>query len=273
LQCSARRLVVSRAAPDKDDDEPVGGNSKVQDDLVDLISLEVAKAKVRDDMQKDLEQRKENMRKIGEELMEQLEKKIELDKMRMDLATSASLADTLQQFKELDDEVQKIRDELQADQADLAAFEARSTSARNQGLFFQQLYKPDVTAGSDEPGAGAAGGAASGTSSSGSSSTLEPQVVRALQHQITEPARRELASPLRLYVFTYLAIVLACVVASDVGGGAPDLGLDALYGVLCGLLGVNAWNERAALAAQQQEVDEHKAQERQGQEQDGQGKQ
>lgn len=87
------------------------GDQELQEELVDMIQVEVAKAKVKEDIMADLETRKEGLRKIGEEvrlqkyfyspcgadtslsvqLTEKLEKKLELDKMRMELASSSSL--------------------------------------------------------------------------------------------------------------------------------------------------------------------------------------
>lgn len=63
---------------------------------------------------------------------------------------------------------------LQADQQDLADFEARSSSARNQGLFFKGLYKPEVTGGTDGEGGSTAGGA--GTSKGDGPPAVDPEV-------------------------------------------------------------------------------------------------
>ena len=45
----------------------------------------------------------------------------------------------------------------QADQRELAAYEAQSASARNQGLFFKQLYKADAQKDEEEGGSGTLG--------------------------------------------------------------------------------------------------------------------
>ncbi|KAL6756733.1 hypothetical protein V8C86DRAFT_2643701 [Haematococcus lacustris] len=203
------------------------GDPAVQEKLVDMLELGLAKYRVKEDIVADLEKRKANVRQIGEELAEQLGKDVELNKMRMDLATSASLADTLAQFQELDDSIQALRDELQEDAAELAAYEASSAAARNQGLFFQNLHQA-VPLKEGELG-------------------YNRQAAQSAAQMVKAPAVKEVHSPLRLYVFTYLTIVLGCVVAADLTGGTPSLGLDALYVALGGVLGLNAWNERAAL--------------------------
>ncbi|GFH10719.1 uncharacterized protein HaLaN_06082 [Haematococcus lacustris] len=184
-----------------------------------MLELGLAKYRVKEDIVADLEKRKANVRQIGEELAEQLGKDVELNKMRMDLATSASL--------ELDDSIQALRDELQEDAAELAAYEASSAAARNQGLFFQNLHQA-VPLKEGELG-------------------YNRQAAQSAAQMVKAPAVKEVHSPLRLYVFTYLTIVLGCVVAADLTGGTPSLGLDALYVALGGVLGFNAWNERAAL--------------------------
>ncbi len=82
-------------------------------------------------------------------------------------------ADALAQFQELDDEIQGIRDQLRADQQDLAAFEARSASQRNSSLFFKQLYQGPADKGGAEGGAGAAAAAAQRQQEA---SLVDPQV-------------------------------------------------------------------------------------------------
>ena len=48
---------------------------------------------------------------------------------------------------------------------------------------------------------------------------------------------------------------------SDISLGDPDLRRDALYGVLLGVLGFNAWNERTALVKQSGVVERLRAEE------------
>ncbi|KAJ9529014.1 hypothetical protein QJQ45_007088 [Haematococcus lacustris] len=246
-QLAAARYTVATQFPRKVIACDPGAGSFAEEKLVDMLELGLAKYRVKEDIVADLEKRKANVRQIGEEpgsgrlvscgaawwrpllcqLAEQLGKDVELNKMRMDLATSASLADTLAQFQELDDSIQALRDELQEDAAELAAYEASSAAARNQGLFFQNLHQA-VPLKEGELG-------------------YNRQAAQSAAQMVKVPAVKEVHSPLRLYVFTYLTIVLGCVVAADLTGGTPSLGLDALYVALGGVLGFNAWNERAAL--------------------------
>lgn len=63
-------IVRSRALPDDNEQNPSKneGDVKLQDDLVDALQYEIDKMKVKDDIKKDLEVKKENIRQIGEEV-------------------------------------------------------------------------------------------------------------------------------------------------------------------------------------------------------------
>jgi len=124
----------------------------------------------------------------------------------------------------------------QADKAELQAWEVAQASARSQGLFFKGLYKPpaplldaDGNPLPPPPGGG-----------------LTPEV-HALRERIKEPARGEVASPMRLYLFGYLTCILLAAVGSDLASEEPSLAIDALYVAIAAGLGVTAWKERSAL--------------------------
>ncbi|KAF5837335.1 hypothetical protein DUNSADRAFT_4494 [Dunaliella salina] len=254
-QLCCRRAVGGNGGP--------GGNSEgdleLQDRLVDQLQIGIAKAKVKEGMLEDLEERKKSLRKIGDDLTDELDKQLALDKARMNLAGSSSLADMLEEFRQLDEDVQRIRDELQillqADRRDLAAFERRNAEERSRGLFFKNLYSVK-----DE-----------GEPQQGGSKQPDPEAEeqrRATMENIKQPARQELRSPARLALFTYLTIVLAWVIGEDISLGDPDLRRDVLYGLLCAVLGFNAWNERTALVEEREAV---KAQEQEEQQRASQG--
>jgi len=215
-----------------------------------------------------------------------------------------------------------------ADRDELAAWEKASATARSKGLFFKNLYtpQPDDSAAQQQQDCnhpadprrqrgGSQGSAARFTGEL--RGTLDPEVAAAALRaaaKVTAPAEQEVGSPLRLWLFAYMAAILALVVGQGgvgacgwvggwVGGlpgmgGAfgglinplhqkrcwcvhpscaaetprppsvqsyaradlttadPSLGLDALYGVLGLILGINAWNEwneRQHLATRKQE--------------------
>ena len=64
--------------------------------------------------------------------------------------------------------------------------------------------------------------------------------------RVKEPARSELGSRVRYYLFAALAFVLAAEVGLDLQSGAPSAPQDVLYTVLALLLGWTALNERRA---------------------------
>jgi hypothetical protein len=192
----------------------------------------------------------------------------------------------------------------QADREELAAWERASAAARSKGLFFKNLYTPDAdpAATSEQQQQQQPGGGGGRSRFAGEvRGSLDPEVAAAARRaavKISEPAAEEVGSPLRLWLFGYMAAILALVVGQgeggeggdDGGGGGvserehaanraaspaaprppprpPDLttadpsyGLDALYGVLGLILGFNAVSERRALASKRQEQQERQEQ-------------
>jgi len=100
---------------------------------------------------------------------------------------------------------------LQADQADLRAFEAASASARSQGLFFKNLYEPEVEDSEQQAGSSSSTGGSS--SSSRTKALLDPAAARKAAAVVTSSAEEEVSSPFRMYLFGAMAAVLALVVA------------------------------------------------------------
>jgi hypothetical protein len=101
---------------------------------------------------------------------------------------------------------------LQADQADLRAFEQATASARSQGLFFKNLYEPEL----DEEQQGVAGSSGS-PAGRRSRAPLDPAAARKAAAVVTSSAEEELSSTFRMYLFGAMAAVLAAVVVQ--GGG------------------------------------------------------
>lgn len=104
---------------------------------------------------------------------------------------------------------------LQADQADLKAFEQATASARSQGLFFKNLYEPELD-DNDEQQAGSSSGSVDDSSSSSSSRSrapLDPAAARRAAAVVASTAEEEVSSPFRMYLFGSMAAVLAAVVA------------------------------------------------------------
>lgn len=99
---------------------------------------------------------------------------------------------------------------VQADQEDLRAFEVASASARSQGLFFKNLYQPEQDPQQQqEQGEGAA---SSSSSSKRNRMLIDPVAARQAAAVVASSAEDEMASPFRMYLFGYMAAVLALVV-------------------------------------------------------------
>jgi hypothetical protein len=113
----------------------------------------------------------------------------------------------------------------QADQEDLRAFENASASARSQGLFFKNLYQPEQEP-QKQPGQGE--DAASGGSRR-NRMLIDPVAARQAAAVVASTAEDEVGSPFRMYLFGYMAAVLALVVLQGerskgeyVGDGTPS---------------------------------------------------
>lgn len=107
---------------------------------------------------------------------------------------------------------------LQADQADLKAFEQATATARSQGLFFKNLYEPELDdideqqAGSSSS-SGSVDGGISGGGGSRSRAPLDPAAARRAAAVVASSAEEQVSSPFRMYLFGSMAAVLAAVVA------------------------------------------------------------
>ena len=152
----------------------------------------------------------------------------------------------MDKFSALEEEIAAVRQQLEADRADLAAWERASAQARSKGLFFKSLYAAPADADADAAKANGGGGMqrqqqpgdGSGGGGDGSSAgaarfagelrgSLDPEAAAAARRaaaKVAAPAAREVGSPLRLWLFGYMAAVLAAVVVQGErgcgGGGA-----------------------------------------------------
>ena len=228
----------------------VGGNSEIQDALDTVMQMSVRKARVKEDILADLETKKDKLRSIGEELTEEFAREIELDKARAEMASNMSLSETLDRFQEVEDEVQAVRDQLMADKRDLEEWEDKQATSRNQGLFFQKLYKVKGRRGRSTSGEPLKEGESEGQvqgSLAWDQDVEDENELRAMSiSKVKKPAEKEVSSPWRSWVYVYLCVVLLLVMAQDlIDSDTPSFALDALYGGLAGLMGFTAWRERS----------------------------
>ncbi|KAG1667886.1 hypothetical protein FOA52_013646 [Chlamydomonas sp. UWO 241] len=214
-------------AGSSDGAQPEEKESDVQAAIADILNMEIRKAKVKEEILADLEIKKEKLRLIGQEITDDFGKEIELDKMRTELASNMSLADTMSKFQELEDEVQAVRDQLAADRQSLADWEEETAAKRSKSLFFKTLYatkKDAPPSGTSSSGDGADGGEDCEGVSEGS------------------PGRRGAAAPdlpdlpptpTLFYTLLYLFAWVVVVLVADVTSADPSPGQDALYVLLC----------------------------------------
>jgi hypothetical protein len=220
----------------------VGGSAEVQDALDTVMQMSVRKAQVKEDILADLETKKERLRVIGEELTEEFGREIEMDKARAELASNMSLSETLERFQQVEDEVQAVRDQLLADKRDLEEWEDKQAASRNQGLFFQKLYKvkgKGLRTGPDEQ---------EGDGRWADRDEEENEIRARSIEKVKKPAKEEVSNPWRSWIYLYLCAVLLLVMAQDlVDAEAPSYALDALYGGLAALMGFTSWRERQSM--------------------------
>jgi hypothetical protein len=119
----------------------------------------------------------------------------------------------------------------QADKEELAAWERASAAARSKGLFFKSLYTPEADESAAADGQvkqqqGGGGGESGGGSRFRGQlrGSLDPEAAAAARRaaaKVEAPAHEEVGSPLRLWLFAYMAGVLALVVVQGGWRRAP----------------------------------------------------
>ncbi|KAG2441201.1 hypothetical protein HYH02_010045 [Chlamydomonas schloesseri] len=251
------------------------GNTEVQDTLADVMQMEVRRVRARAELDADMEERKQQLRAMGEEMKAALAREYELDKQRAEMGANFHMSEALAQLDDVEADIRRIKEQLQADKADLAAFELRSAEERSRGLFFKSLYAVEKEkrqpVGKSIPGyyrkqreaaAAAAAAAAEGAAAEAGSSTWDAEAVAAAAERPLSAASKQVRSPFRLYLFSYLSAFLALVVVNDLAvvAQADDavaaaaghaVWKDVLYGLLSGGLALVAARERAALGQAQ----------------------
>ncbi|GIL87962.1 hypothetical protein Vretimale_6334 [Volvox reticuliferus] len=120
------------------------------------MQMEVRRVRAKEELMSDLEDRKAQMRAIGEEMKAALAREYELDRMRTEMGANYAISEAFHALDDVEAEVQRIKQQLQADKADLAAWEAETAEERSKGLFFKSLYaiekEPRQPVGKSIPG-------------------------------------------------------------------------------------------------------------------------
>ncbi|KAG2423898.1 hypothetical protein HXX76_014951 [Chlamydomonas incerta] len=249
-----------------------GGNTEFQETLADVMQMEVRRVRARAELEADMEERKQQLRAMGEEMKAALAREYELDRQRAEMGANYHMSEALSQLDDVEADIRRIKEQLQADKADLAAFELRSAEERSRGLFFKSLYAVEKEkrqpVGKSIPGyyrkqreaAAAAAAAGQDGEAEPGSSTWDAEAVAAAAERPLSAASKQVRSPFRLYLFSYLSAFLALVVVNDLAAVAQAdsalaaghaLWKDVLYGGLSSGLALVAARERSALGEAQ----------------------
>ncbi|PRW51121.1 hypothetical protein C2E21_5514 [Chlorella sorokiniana] len=207
--------------PHPEESEGPQGDSKLQDSLVNQLQFEIGKKRV----EEFVEEEAEGLKAKAEEAKEELDKLADLQNLRAEVAFNSALADINREADEFEEQLRRSREEREAAERDLEAWEDDVAVARSQGQFFQSLYQ---TKAKRPVG-------------------LNSEQLQERAQKVVQPARTEMGSRLRYYLFAFLAFVLASEVVFDLQSDAPSALQDVIYTLLVIALGVTAFNERKSL--------------------------
>ena len=154
-----------------------------------------------------------------------MERLAELTKMRGDLALDSALADINKEADEFEEQLRRSKEEQAAQDAEFNAWEVDSAASRSEGQFFKNLYQTDAKRPAGETS----------------------EMLRQRAQRVIEPAKEEIGSPLRFYLFFGLAFLLVADVGADLASDSPSIGPDLLYSSLAALAVWLAINEKKTL--------------------------
>jgi len=172
-----------------------------------------------------VEESGDKLKDIADEAKEEMERLAELTKMRGDVAFDSALADINKEADEFAEQLRKSREEQAAKDAEFDNWEVDINASRSEGQFFKNLYQTDKKKPLGE--------------------SVEKMKQKA--QRVIEPARQEIRSPIRFYLFLVLGFLLAADAGADLASSEPSLGQDVLYLGLCALAVWLAINEKRAL--------------------------
>ena len=212
-------FVASASSHSSDKDEAdSSGDPKLQDALVSMVKLEIGKKRV----EEYVEDSGERLKEKAESAKEDLDKLEEVARARGALAFDSAMADINREADEFEEQLRRSREELERKDKEQTAWEKNVAKLRSEGQFFKRLYEEE---GEEDP----------------KSDGFEFRASK-----VQEPAKEEIGSPVRTYLFLALAFLLAADVGADIASEYPSYGPDALYTGLAALSCWLAMNERAS---------------------------
>lgn len=197
------------------------GDSGLQDSLIKQLQFEIGKKRV-DEF---VEEEAEGLRSKAEAAKEELDKLADLQTLRAEVAFNSALADINREADEFAEKLRKSREEREAAEREQEQWEDEVAVSRSQGQFFQSLYQ---TKKKRPVG-------------------MSAEQLQERADKVKQPAKSELTSWVRYYLYGFLAFVLIAEVMTDLQSDAPSALQDVLYTLLVVVLGVTAYSERKAL--------------------------
>ncbi|BFI30827.1 hypothetical protein MPTK2_3g15860 [Marchantia polymorpha subsp. ruderalis] len=122
------------------------GDKEVQEMLVEIVRLETGKVRVNEFV----EEQAKHLADIAETANEEYARIAEEARRSMDAAGSKVLEEMDIKASAFEEELAAARAQIEADEADLEAFEKNVEQARSEGLFFKELYKTVKTKSPEE---------------------------------------------------------------------------------------------------------------------------
>eukprot|EP00892_Ulva_mutabilis_P012827 jgi/Ulvmu1/9917/UM057_0075.1 len=130
----------NRNGGDQNADSSLDGSLNVQDALVDVIRLNVGKKKALEQLSDAVDDEKLKLIQKNDQAKEELDALQELNKARRNLAFGSAQADIDEKFRQMSSELKASREQMEADQQDLAAFKDKVQRDQQTGLWFKSLY-------------------------------------------------------------------------------------------------------------------------------------
>ena len=208
---------------DPDDGADIGAYdpSSEADELIKKLQFDIKAKNTADDH---VAESSEILKKIAEEAKDEMDRAVDLAKMRGDLAFDQALADLNREADMFERKLKRQREEMERERQETAEWMRDVGASRNQGQFFGNLYD-------DEEGGGVAGRAKRWAEMD----DTERREAMERRKKILETTEEEIRSPARMYIFGLLGSMLVVNVLADIANGTGKVGLDVLYGALaCG---------------------------------------
>ncbi|KAL2644704.1 hypothetical protein R1flu_012291 [Riccia fluitans] len=114
----------------------MGGDSRVQQMLVEMVQIQIGKTRVNDFV----DERSEYMKMIAEESQREYNRIAMRTMKNLDATGSKVLRQLDQDAYAIERELRIAKAELEAQQKEFEEYQIRSTYSRNEGLFFKNLY-------------------------------------------------------------------------------------------------------------------------------------